>query len=38
MVERPDQYQGRSVSTLSGETAVPGIIPGGVASCPIPGV
>ena len=26
-----------AAQTLSGEPAVPGIIPGGIASCPIPG-
>ena len=30
------QYQGGAAQTLSGEPAVPGMIPGGVASRPIP--
>ena len=29
--------RGVAAQTLSGEPAVPAIIPGGVASCPIPG-
>ena len=37
VVLRPEKYQGGAAQTLGGEPAVPGIIPGGVASCPIPG-